>query len=69
MLIYMPVVTMLFMVLVKKGHVEVVKYLVEQGANIHTLNDRVLFAAAWNGKWDIVKYLISQGANINADDG
>ncbi len=42
MLIYMPVVTMLFMVLVKKGHVEVVKYLVEQGANIHTLNDRVL---------------------------
>lgn len=52
------------------GHLGVVKYLVEQGANIHALDDDALCYASKNGHFDIVKYLVEHGANIHAgDDG
>jgi len=45
---------------------EVVKFLVENGANIHAKNDHALKLAAANGHFEIVKYLIVKGANFHA---
>lgn len=45
------------------GHLDVVKYVVEYGADIHIDDEYPLVAACENGKLDIVKYLISQGAD------
>ena len=49
------------------GHLEVVKFLVAQMANIYA-DDDALGWAAGNGHLEIVKFLLSQGANIHADD-
>ena len=40
-----------------KGHLDVIKYLVEQGVNIHINNDQALYWAAKNNHNDIVEYL------------
>ncbi|UUC46482.1 ankyrin repeat domain-containing protein [Flavobacterium cerinum] len=55
------------------GHLEVVKYLIEKGANIEERdplqnNDTPLIQAAFNGSLDIVKLLINRGADIYAED-
>ncbi len=53
----------------KKGHLDIVRYLVEfkpDGANIHALDDLALIWASQYGQIDIVRYLISAGANIHA---
>ena len=52
----------------KYGHLEVVKYLVSQGADIHANNERALRRACEEGHLDVVKYLVEQGANIHADN-
>lgn len=47
------------------GHLDVVKYLVERGANIEARDDygqTALFAAAKRGHADVVQYLLSKGA-------
>lgn len=49
----------------REGHVDVVRYLIEQGAkldhcDIHGLT--ALFRAAWNGRTEIVKALLHAGA-------
>src|SRR5205814_8712767 len=53
----------------RNGHLEVVKYLVEHGANIDERNNArdktPLLAAAFDGHYDIVKYLVEHGANVN----
>jgi len=46
----------------------IVKYLIENGANIHGDNDYALCSAAENDHLDIVKYLHENGANIHADN-
>ena len=46
------------------GHLEIVKYLVEQGANIHILDEAPLRDACFYGYFEIVKYLVEQGAII-----
>ena len=49
------------------GNTEIVKYLVEKGANIETENEdgnTPLFIACEKNNNDIVKYLIEKGANI-----
>jgi len=43
----------------ERGHLEVVKYLIENGANIHAADDYALRWAAYNGHLEIVKYLQS----------
>ena len=43
----------------KYGHLEVVKYLVSNGANIHAQNDWALILASENGHLEVVKYLES----------
>ena len=48
------------------GHLDIVKYLVEHGSNIHANNDYALRWASYNGYLDVVKYLVEHGANIHA---
>ena len=50
------------------GNLEVVKYLVEQGADIHEEDDMVLQLASENGHRKVVEYLIEKGANIHANN-
>ena len=47
------------------GHLEVVKYFITVGSNIHA--DYALQCSAGNGHLEIVKFLISVGANIHAE--
>ena len=51
-----------------RGHLEVVKFLIENGANIHAEDDYALRMSSSNGFTDIVKFLVEIGANIHADD-
>jgi len=55
------------------GHLEILKYLIEQGANIHAVytdsyqsQDNLLSAASRLGNLEIVKYLVSQEADVHA---
>jgi ankyrin repeat protein len=58
---------------VLKGYLNILKYLVEQGANInamygtglYTPNEKALAAACRLGKREITKYLVEQGADIH----
>jgi hypothetical protein len=46
------------------GHLEVVKYLVGQGADIHAGNDYALRRSAGNGHFKIVEYLQNSERNL-----
>jgi ankyrin repeat protein len=50
------------------GCVEIVEYLVENGADIHAENDVALRGAAFYGNLEVVKYLTEHGANIHVDN-
>ena len=52
------------------GHLEVVKYLVEEcEANVHARDERALCDAAWGGHLEVVKYLVEEcEANVHARD-
>ena len=53
------------------GHLPIVKYLIEKGANIEAKDEyqkTPLHMASNYGKTDVVKYLVSKGANKNAKD-
>lgn len=55
------------MVAAENGHLEVVQYLKEQGANIEAKNkggDTPFILSAAKGHLEVVKYLYEQGANI-----
>lgn len=52
----------------ENGHLDIVKCLIEHGANIHA-NDYPLRKSTENGHFEIIKYLVELGANVNADDG
>lgn len=56
----------------KYGKLEVIKYLITQGASVKTsdsYNRTPLHFAVIHGHVDVIKYLIDQGADINARDG
>ncbi|AYV85647.1 MAG: ankyrin repeat-containing protein [Satyrvirus sp.] len=53
----------------KHGYLEVAKFSVENGANIHATTDHALWLASSNGHLEIVKLLINKGANVDADNG
>jgi hypothetical protein len=44
---------------------DVVKYLIENGADIHAKNDAALHHAVYRCHLNIVKYLIENGVDIN----
>ena len=43
---------------VRKGHLDIVKYLLDHGADIHAGDDCALIEAVREGHLDIVKYLL-----------
>lgn len=53
---------------VDDNDVSMVELMLDQGANIHTENDRPLVLAASNGNVDIVNRLLDRGANIHGYD-
>ena len=52
----------------EKGYLELVRAMVERGANIHVQDNYALRITAEEGHLAIVKYLVEQGANIHAQD-
>ena len=50
------------------GHLDIVKYLIERGADIHTCDDYSLRIASCCGHLKVVQYLIENGADIHAND-
>ena len=50
------------------GYIEVVKLLLEKGANIHADDDYALRWSARNEHIEVVKLLLEKGANIHADN-
>lgn len=52
----------------QSGHVEIVKYFVENGFDIHANNESALFFAADNGHYEVVKYLVEKGADIHISE-
>ena len=48
------------------GYIEIVKYLVENGADIHIFNNFALIQSSRYGYIEIVKYLVENGADIYA---
>ena len=53
---------------VKYGHPEIVKFLINRGADIHAENDYAVRYASYRGYLDVVKYLVENKANIHAKD-
>ncbi len=53
---------------IKKGELNILKFLVDAGADIHVGNERALCVAAERGLVTIVEYLLEKGANISVND-
>lgn len=59
---------MYILIFLGSGHLEIVKTLIENGANVDSCTktkSTPLRAACYLGRSDIVKYLIEHGANVN----
>jgi len=50
----------------ENNHLEIVKYVIEKGADIHAENDSALCRASYHDHLEIVKLLIEKGADIHA---
>jgi ankyrin repeat protein len=48
----------------ENGHLDVVKYLVSQGADITADDNYAVRWASFYGHLEVVKYLVSQGAKL-----
>ena len=57
-----------FLEAVKAGKIDVVKNLIENGADIEADDNRALKCASDHGHTEIVKLLIDKGADVQADD-
>lgn len=51
----------------KCGQLEVVKHLIENGADVHTRNNHALQRASYNGHLGVVECLIKHGADANTN--
>ena len=52
----------------EKGHLDIVKYLISNGAGVSSNNNCAVRWASFFGHLDIIKYLVLEGADILADD-
>ena len=52
----------------QRGHLDVVKFLVEHGADVNADNKYALRGACVNDHLDVVKYLVEQGVVVTDDD-
>ena len=52
----------------RKIDLDVIKELIDEGANIHSKNNYALQWASERGHLDVVKFLIEKGANIHVDN-
>lgn len=52
-----------------RGHLNIVKYLIEKGATINIMDGITLRLATYAGNFKMVKYLVENGANISCDSG
>ena len=52
----------------KKGNLDIVKFLLDKGANIHYFNDDALRYAVWENRLETVKFLLDNGADISIFD-
>jgi len=52
----------------RKIDLEVIKELIEKGANIHADDDHALRWASSEGHFGVVKFLIEKGSNVHADN-
>jgi len=50
------------------GRLDIVRYLVEKGVNIHTCNDYALKHASEYGHLPVVQYLLENGVNIHVEN-
>ncbi len=57
----------LLFIAAEKGYLDIVKYLLRQGANINADEDNALNNAAENGHLDVVEFLVENGAHIGAE--
>ena len=46
----------------RKGHLDIVRYLVEQGADVTAENNEAVHWASLNGHTEVVQYLVEKGA-------
>jgi ankyrin repeat protein len=53
---------------VTSGDLDLVKYLIDKGADINTNDNQALRWTSRCGHLELVKYLVSKGANIHAID-
>jgi hypothetical protein len=53
----------------EKGELDIVKYAVQNGADIHKSSDFPFRIAARKGHFEVAKYLLSLGSDVNADHG
>jgi len=51
----------------KIGNLDIIKYIVKAGGNIHAGSEHALRNAAKHGHLDVVKYLVECGADVNAE--
>jgi hypothetical protein len=52
----------------ENGHLDAVKILLTNGANIHYQNDSALIKSVSNGKFYVVEFLLKKGANIHVNN-
>jgi hypothetical protein len=52
----------------ENGYLDVVKYCIENGADVHVEDDHALIWSAYRGNLEVVKCLVEYGADIHANN-
>ena len=50
------------------GRLDIIEFLVANGADIHAQEDKALIDAVFGGYLDIIKFLLANGADIHAQN-